>query len=75
MQVSLSLPPLCKKTARALETFFRKLILTWMNMHQLTKIKEGIFQVSLDLLPDALQHIIWAVALVPLEHYGKEENH
>lgn len=36
--------------------------------HLLTQVEESIFQVSLDLLLDALQHVIGAVALVPVKY-------
>lgn len=34
----------------------------------LTQVQESIFQISLDFLLDALQHVIRAVALVPFEY-------
>ena len=36
--------------------------------HLLTQIQKGIFQVSFDLLLDALQHVVRAVALVPFKY-------
>ena len=37
-------------------------------VHLLTQIQKGIFQVSFDLLLDALQHVVRAVALVPFKY-------
>lgn len=33
-----------------------------------TQRKEGLLQVPLHLLPDALLHVVWTVALIPLKN-------
>ena len=40
----------------------------------LTQVQESIFQVSFDLLLDALQHVIGAVALVPFKYFKKKKK-
>lgn len=40
----------------------------------LTQVQESIFQVSFDLLLDALQHVIGAVALVPFKYFKKKRQ-
>lgn len=34
-----------------------------------TQSEEGLLQVSLHLLPDALLHVVWTVALIALKHW------
>jgi hypothetical protein len=38
----------------------------------LTQVQESIFQISFDLLLDALQHVIRTVALVPFKYWGRQ---